>query len=153
MTEASTSLETGDAAALLLAVLTLAATTINEQGSWEPTGTAIAVVVGVIVVAYTHHSLLTSSRFQLFAMGLAYASSLTVALAWFAQRYIVTHYWSTSTPEATADYASLVAAVAAAVFTLAAVCGYRCHVLRRRGIATARDPKIVGRGVLPDSTR
>jgi hypothetical protein len=118
-------LDKGDAAALLLAVLALAAPTVNDKGLWELTDTAIGVVVGVIVIAFTHHLLATTSRLHLVAAGLTYASAATVALAWFAQRLFTQYHWRGASEETCADHATFVAAAIASLITVCVVVWYR----------------------------
>jgi multisubunit Na+/H+ antiporter MnhE subunit len=112
-------LGSGDASALLLAVVALAVPLVNESGRWQLTDTAIGLVVGVIVVAYTLESLSTASPSRRVAIAMTYISAGTVTLAWVAQRLVVDPLWSTdSQADTAADRATLIAGVIAAVAVL-----------------------------------
>jgi energy-coupling factor transporter transmembrane protein EcfT len=81
--------EPTDIAAVLIAVLVVAIGPLSDQGAWTWMNMATALLVLVVLAAYSWSSFLHSPPFKLFALALVFWTILTIGLAWPAQQYIV----------------------------------------------------------------
>jgi len=75
-----------DPAAFLLAVLVVAVGPLTTSGSWDQMNTIVAVVVGVLVVAFSwprrSHKVTEFDNWTCAALGVVYGLILTIAAAW-----------------------------------------------------------------------
>jgi hypothetical protein len=85
-----------DPAALLVAVLTVVAGPLLTVGPWDKLNTVIAVVVLVIIIAYS--LTLTSQKMmslpQQIAVSLVIGLIATIAVAWPIQWILIHYHWS-----------------------------------------------------------
>jgi hypothetical protein len=84
-----------DPAALLVAVLTVVAGPLLTAGSWDKLNTVIAVVVLVIIIAYslTPTSQKAMSPPQQIAVSLVIGLIIAIAVAWPIQSIIIHYHW------------------------------------------------------------
>jgi hypothetical protein len=108
-----------DPAALLIAVIVLASGPVMENGPWDPLNTIVAVIVLIILGAYslTRAVRLSMSAAERIAVSVVIALTLGVAFAWPAQRWLVPHVCHKAGGEELYDHATYIGLVAGAVLT------------------------------------
>ena len=108
-----------DPAALLIAVIVLASGPVMENGPWDPLNTIVAVIVLVILGAYslTRAVQLSMSAAERIAVSIVIALTLGVVLAWPAQRWVVPLICHKATGEELYDHATYSGLVAGVIMT------------------------------------
>jgi hypothetical protein len=97
-----------DPAALLIAVIVVAAGPLLETGPWDKLNTIVAVIVLVVVVAYslTRPIRRSMSMLERVAVSLVIGLICGVAVSWPVQQWVVLPHWPAATGDDSADRAS-----------------------------------------------
>ena len=97
-----------DPAALLIAVFVVVSGEVSSPGLWDFFDMTIALVVLVIVLAYSFPAAYQQRRFQRVALSLVIGVVLAVAISWPLQWLIVIPFCKAASEEVTADRATII---------------------------------------------